>query len=31
MSDGLMFGHFMTPDLIYSKVIIAAFEALAHP
>jgi AcrR family transcriptional regulator len=30
LSDGLMFGHFMTPDLIDSKVIIAAFEALAH-
>jgi AcrR family transcriptional regulator len=31
LSDGLMFGHFMTPDLIDSKVIIAAFEALARP
>jgi AcrR family transcriptional regulator len=29
LSDGLMFGHFMTPDLIDREVIISAFEALA--
>jgi AcrR family transcriptional regulator len=29
LSDGLMFGHFMTPDLIDRAVIVSAFEALA--
>ena len=29
MSEGLMFGHFMTPELIDRDVIVAAFEALA--
>jgi AcrR family transcriptional regulator len=30
LSEGLMFGHFMTPDLIDRKVMIAAFVALAR-
>ena len=29
LSDGLMFGHFMTPELIDRAVIVSAFEALA--
>jgi len=29
LSDGLMFGHFMAPDLISADVIVSAFEALA--
>ncbi len=29
LSDGLMFGHFMTPELIDREVIVSAFEALA--
>jgi hypothetical protein len=29
LSDGLMFGHFMTPELIDRGLIVAAFEALA--
>ena len=31
LSDGLMFGHFMTPDLITADVIVSAFMALAGP
>lgn len=29
LSDGLMFAHFMTPELITADVIVSAFEALA--
>lgn len=29
LSEGLTFGHFMTPDLITEEVIVSAFEALA--
>jgi AcrR family transcriptional regulator len=29
LSDGLMFGHFMAPDLITADVMVSAFEALA--
>jgi hypothetical protein len=30
LSEGLMFGHFMAPDLIDRKVMVAAFAALAR-
>jgi hypothetical protein len=29
LSDGLMFAHFMTPELIDRQVMVSAFEALA--